>query len=253
MTTQRLIELHDIWAAASLLTRLPVPVEHERAGLRAAQAVWAWPVVGAALGAAAGSVAWILLNLGAPTLLCAVAALALTALATGALHEDGIADCADGLGGGHTKDRALAIMKDSRIGAFGAVALVLVLLGRAGAISELPAPEFVVSLAAVGALSRAVMAAAMRLPTAREGGLSAGVGQPSWMSLGLGASLALAFSMLAVGHALPILLLSTAVPVVLFLGYAKHRLGGQTGDVLGATQQLAELGTLCGLAIALSA
>ena len=252
MTTQRLIEMHDIWAAASLLTRLPVPVEHERAGLRAAQAVWAWPIVGAALGAAAGIVAWTLLSLGAPTLLCAVGALALTALATGALHEDGIADCADGLGGGNTKERAMAIMKDSRIGAFGAVALMLVLLGRAAAISELPASQLIASLAAVGALSRTVMAAAMRLPAARNGGLSAGVGRPSWMSIGLGSGLALALSVLTVSNGLPVVLLSTAMPVVLFLGYAQRRLGGQTGDVLGATQQLAELGALTGIAIALS-
>ncbi|MEL6316326.1 MAG: adenosylcobinamide-GDP ribazoletransferase, partial [Pseudomonadota bacterium] len=127
----------DLAAAAALLTRAPVPVDHAHAGRRGARAAWAWPVVGAALGGAAAAALAGGLALGLPPGPAAAAALAALVLATGALHEDGLADLADGLGGGRDRARALEIMRDSRIGAFGAAALLLAFLARWSALAAL--------------------------------------------------------------------------------------------------------------------
>ena len=109
----------DLFSAAAFLTRLPVPAAHVPTG-GLAQAARAFPVVGAGVGAAAGGVLWLAAQAGLPPLVCALLALAAAALVTGALHEDGLADLADGLGGGRDREAKLRIMRDSRIGAFGA-------------------------------------------------------------------------------------------------------------------------------------
>ncbi|MBB5515411.1 adenosylcobinamide-GDP ribazoletransferase [Rubricella aquisinus] len=234
-------ELHDIWVAFSLLTRLPVPVDHARAGQRGALSSWAWPCVGAILGALAGAVAMVLSHAGLPAGVAAAAALAVLALLTGALHEDGLADCADGLGGGRDKAHSLDIMKDSRIGAFGAVALIVMLLARWSGIAAIPAEQVIAGLAVAGAGSRSVMALAMRLPNAREGGLSASTGRPGGAALLTSGALSLGLAVLCFGVT-GFGILAGGLLAVPFLAYARHKLGGQTGDVLGATQILSELG-----------
>ncbi|MGB0496823.1 MAG: adenosylcobinamide-GDP ribazoletransferase [Rubricella sp.] len=237
-------ELHDIAAAFGFLTRLPVPVAHERAVARGAGQVWAWPFVGAALGAAAGGLRDLLLVAGLPGTLAALAALALLAIVTGALHEDGLADCADGLGGGRDREQMLAIMKDSRIGAFGALALVIATLGGATAIESLPSGDGWAVLAIAGALSRAAMAAALRLPSARSGGLSDGFGQPATGAVLAALAISVGLALALTGRdAIPLLLGGIALSVP-FAIHAHRRLGGQTGDVLGAIQQLSHLGVL---------
>ena len=115
-----------------LLTRLPMGWLTTSVGPgRLADAVWAFPVVGAVVGAIGGAVFWFCTRLGMPPGVAAVWTLVSMLLVTGALHEDGLADFADGLGGGRTRERKLAIMRDSRIGTFGGLALMLS-LGRAG-------------------------------------------------------------------------------------------------------------------------
>ena len=120
--------MDDILIAFSLLSRIPVPVDHELAGKRAASATWAYPIVGLVLGLIAGIIGTTLHWFGAPAGIAAIAALGSLAILTGGMHEDGLADCADGFGGAMEKDQRLTIMKDSRIGAFGAIALVLLSL-----------------------------------------------------------------------------------------------------------------------------
>jgi adenosylcobinamide-GDP ribazoletransferase len=123
----------DLASAFALLSRLPI-----RPGtFRQASSAWAWPVVGAVHGALAGSVAWGLTVLAVPAGATAALTLALLVLLSGGLHEDGLADAADGLFGGHTAERRLEIMKDSRIGSYGAMALVLVLILRWSALSAI--------------------------------------------------------------------------------------------------------------------
>jgi adenosylcobinamide-GDP ribazoletransferase len=167
----------------------------------------------------------------------AAVALAVQAALTGALHEDGLADCADGFWGGHTRDRRLEIMKDSRVGSFGVLALVLVVLAGWSAVSQ--AGRVLPVLVAAGALSRAPMAVLMAaLPNAREGGLSRLVGRPPAAVAGAGVAVAVAVAVALCGWAGLRAALAVAV-VALAVGLvARAKIGGQTGDVLGAAQQL---------------
>ena len=170
------LQAHDIWAAFSLLTRLPVPVDHARAGARGAAAAWAFPVVGLIVGGAAGAMAAFAEWLGLPAGMAAASALAFLAVITGGMHEDGLADFADAMGG-MTVERRLEIMKDSRIGAYGVIALSIALLARWSGIGEMSGLTVVLTLAAVGAASRAVMVWLMfAMRPARKTGLSAGIG-----------------------------------------------------------------------------
>ena len=117
-----IVSLGDITAALGLLSRLPVRVDTSRATARGAQAAWAYPIAGLILAALACAIAQIALMLGVPAPLTAGLALASLVIMTGAMHEDGLADSTDGLWGGWDKDRRLAIMKDSHIGAYGVIA-----------------------------------------------------------------------------------------------------------------------------------
>lgn len=247
------IEPHDIWVAFSLLSRLPVPVDHARAGQRGAKAAWAYPIVGVAIGLIAGLLATIVQKAGIPNGMSAVIAIAAMVLLTGAMHEDGIADTADGMGG-DTFERKLAIMKDSHIGAFGAIALALSLLARYSGIASISGWHLILTLGAVGAVSRAAMVIPMHLlPAARVDGLSARNGKSSGTATLIAVGLALATSILLTGPftgtALALAAIITAAPVYL---YARKTLGGQTGDILGATQQFAEIGALAAAAIILT-
>lgn len=239
------IKPQDIWAAFSLLTRIPVPVDHIDAGTRAAMASWAYPVVGAALGFALGSVGALLGWIGTPDGIVAALVLAGFAMATGAMHEDGLADCADGFWGGNDTSRRLEIMKDSRIGAYGTVALGIALLARWDGIGAMTQTSLPLTLMAVGAASRVPMVLAMYvMPNARVDGLSAGVGRPPSVSVTLALVTGLVICVLGTGFAGALLLgwaLLGALPV-LFLAFRK--IGGQTGDVLGAAQQCAEIAAL---------
>lgn len=236
------IEVHDIGTAFSLLTRLPVPVDHTRAGERAASAVWAYPLVGAALGLMAGVFGTIALMLGASETIAAALALGALAVLTGAMHEDGLADCADGLGGSPDKSRALEIMKDSRIGAFGAVALGIALIARWSGILELTFHSLVFPLMVVGAVSRLPMVLAMHfMPHARETGLSKTAGIPPIQAVVLAIVVATVLAIMGMGLAGVLVLGWACIAALPMLLYAQFRLNGQTGDVLGGAQQCAEV------------
>ncbi len=235
----------DLWSAFALLSRLPVPGHAPRG----AASAWAWPLVGAVLGGIAALAAAAALWLGLTAGVAAALVLALGAALTGALHEDGLADSADGLFGGWTRERRLEIMKDPRTGSFGVLALVLVTLVRWSALTSVLATGSLWALVAVGALSRAPMAGIMAaLPNARGAGLSHATGRPSARGALIGAALAVACAFLFAGWAaLPMALAAGAVALGLAL-VARARIGGQTGDILGAAQQLAEAAALAVLA-----
>ena len=239
MLRKRLAELA---AAFALLTRLPV---HRLALPRLtvpSEAVWAYPVVGAAVGAIGGAVYWLTHSLSCPPALAVLCALVAVILATGALHEDGLADFADGLAG-DTKESSLAIMRDHEIGTYGVLALLLSLSVRATAIALIAEPRAVMAaLIAADAASRLsavlIMAA---LPLARRDGLSASVGSPTagLAAIALGVTFIIAWLLLPFGVAL-LLILSAIVSAVVIGRVALIRLGGQTGDVLGASSQICE-------------
>ncbi len=233
--------------ALGFLTRLPVapPVEDWRG--RLAAAAWAFPLVGLVVGGFGGAV-WSAGHwLGLPLVLAALVAVAAQVLLTGALHEDGLADVADGFGGGRDRARKLEIMRDSQIGAYGVVALVLVLLARVAAVASLE--QVLMGLLVAAILSRAAMALAMGLlPAARGDGLghdASGVSAPAWA----GVALAVVIAVFAVGFAQAFWVVFTAGIVLAFVCWrAVRHIGGQTGDVLGAVQQLVEAAVLLVLA-----
>ena len=235
------LQAHDIWAAFSLLTRLPVPVDHSRAGARGAAAAWAFPVVGLIIGGAAGALATLAGGLGLPAGLAAATALAFLAVVTGGMHEDGLADFTDSMGG-MTRERRLEIMKDSRIGAYGVIALSIAILARWSGIAELSGWTSVFTLAAIGATSRTTMVFLMfTMRPARESGLSAGVGKPSGTAVLVASAIALVACVIFTGLSgviLCALIFAGALPV---FWIANRTLGGQTGDVLGAAQQSSEV------------
>jgi adenosylcobinamide-GDP ribazoletransferase len=200
---------------------------------------------------------------GLPPLATAAIAVAVAALATGAFHEDGLADTFDGLGGGSTRDRRLEIMKDSRIGAFGGTALMLALILRvallAALIERIGAEGTAVMLAAAAAGSRAIaLLPLVMLPPARPDGFTAAVGRPSAQTFALSCGLSLAIaggaSSLAGATIWPVALgLSIAMGLTLLVTWwARRAIGGQTGDIAGACQQLAEIGFYIGILVATS-
>ncbi|MCT8159833.1 adenosylcobinamide-GDP ribazoletransferase [Pseudoruegeria sp. SHC-113] len=236
--------LSDIPAAIGLLTRLPVPVDAERAQARGAAGAWAYPVAGLLVGAITGLTALAAGCLGLPPALAAALALCVQIATTGALHEDGLADVADGFWGGWDKARRLEIMKDSRIGTYGVLALVASFALRWCALASLCTlgnPFWV--LLALGALTRVPMVLLMAAMTnARGSGLAASVGRPpaqaAWLALGCGVLAALAF--VGIGASIALLVWGGLACAGL-AAVAKTKIGGQTGDVLGACQQVAEI------------
>ncbi|MGB8812858.1 MAG: adenosylcobinamide-GDP ribazoletransferase [Paracoccaceae bacterium] len=248
-----LMLLHDIAASLGLLTRLPIAVNTDLATRRGAAAAWAWPLAGAMVGALAWAAGGLALALGTPPALAAGAALITATMVTGAMHEDGLADTADGFWGGWTIERRLAIMKDSHIGSYGVMALILITGLRWQALGAIfaatSAPWAIIGIAA---LSRVPMAALMAmLPNARGSGLAQSVGRPSARTALLAATVGLALAVIGLGWlALPATL-GVALVSLALAGVAKSKIGGQTGDILGASQQLAEMVALLVVAAAL--
>lgn len=238
-------------------SRLPVPAARGGGAMPDfAQSAWGAPVAGAIIGAC-GAVALMTARLlgaaPAPAAVCAVAALVFV---TGALHEDGLADVADGFGGGATRGRKLEIMRDSSLGTYGVCALALTLLLRVSALAAIIENGAVVAafaLVAAGAVSRAAALLPMTvLPPARADGSGASAQTPGreafWRALAVGAlfSLAPVFAGALFSHALgaDVAALGAAMLVT---SLARRQIGGYTGDVLGAAQQAAEMAALLAL------
>ena len=171
------------------------------------------PLVGALIGLAGGLTYTLALGLGLPPWPAAALALATSIGATGALHEDGLADVADGLGGGRTRADKLRIMRDPRIGSYGTIALVLALLARAGALVALADPSAVVAtLVTAGAVSRAALPAVMAsLPLARSDGLAAQTGRPHPLRAAAAVLIAVLTAAALLGQGAPAALLGGAV------------------------------------------
>lgn len=232
----------DFLSAFALLSRLPLP-NHRGTGSASA---WAWPLVGTVIGALGAALASAALWLGVTPGVTAALVLALSAMLTGGLHEDGLSDTADGLYGGWTRARRLEIMKDSRVGSYGVLALVLVTLARWSALTAiLVYGGHWAALVASGALSRAPMGLVMALlPNARGEGLSHATGRPSPATAASGLVLAVAIAAILTGWGAVPLLFAVLATTILLAFLALRKIGGQTGDVLGASQQLAEVACL---------
>jgi adenosylcobinamide-GDP ribazoletransferase len=232
-------------ASIHFLTRLPLR-RHEAgtAGASLAQAAWAFPLAGFVVGLIGALVYLIADRLVLFSWPAAALTLAATMLVTGALHEDGLADTADGFGGGATRERKLDIMRDSRIGTYGVCALIICLLLRADAIASLTEPVLVApALIAAHVGARAVLPLVMfLLPAARSDGLAFSAGKPSGGGVAVAAALGFLALLLCLGlgHAL-VALVVLAIAVALLCWLATRQIGGQTGDVLGAVEQVSEI------------
>jgi adenosylcobinamide-GDP ribazoletransferase len=247
--------------AIAFLTRLPIGPRDPPGPGALARAMGMFPLAGVVVGGIGGAV-FALAHLLLPASIAAILALAATVLVTGALHEDGLADTADGFGGGRSRERKLSIMRDSRIGTFGMIALALSLGLRAVALAEIGVAtnEFGGSLTVVGALvaahalSRAAIPVAMQaLIPARGDGLGVAAGQPGAAQTGIAVTLAVVIAALVLsppGAALAALAGAT-IGTVAMVSIAHAQIGGHTGDVLGAVEQAAETVALLAILAAL--
>jgi adenosylcobinamide-GDP ribazoletransferase len=250
-SAQRLRPVAAPVAALSFLTRLPVPRSAHASGADLAAAAVLFPVVGAAIGALVGGIATVLEGPLAP-LAAATLAVGFELALTGALHVDGLADCADGLAG-RDAARRLEIMRDHSLGTYGAATLTIVLLAKVSALATLAEDGAVLPALAAYSLSRAApLPLAAALPYARAG---AGTGRSLAESLQVGAAIggvALAAAIAAGAARLDALgpIAAFALVVCATGRYAHRALGGVTGDVMGTAIELtATLGLLVAVAL----
>jgi adenosylcobinamide-GDP ribazoletransferase len=236
--------------ALMLLTRLPAGRLADPAP-SLADARWAYPLVGLIVGALAAAAQAGALAVGLGPLAAALLALTVAALVTGALHLDGLADFADGIGGGRDRAHALLIMRDSRIGSYGVIVLVLALALGATGLADIAVEKALAALLLAATGSRLAMLVVLdRLPPAREDGLgrsAAGTAPGAWLP---GAA-AVAILAVWIGPAALPALAAMGLAALAVARLALRRIGGQTGDVLGATQVTAEVACILALAAAL--
>jgi adenosylcobinamide-GDP ribazoletransferase len=244
----RLSLLADFYSCLAFFTRLPLPSaastsRHSLADFP--RAVRMVPVAGGLLGALAAIAMAAASVFGFPPPLAAPFAICALVLLTGAMHEDGLADCADGFFGGATRERKLEIMQDSGIGTFGAVALVLSLYLRAASVA-LIADE---SLGLAGAVligAAALSRALSLMPPARENGAGFAAGKPERAALVIATCLAVVFALAPVVAGADLARSFAGISAATGAAYtivllARKQIGGQTGDVAGAAQQLSEI------------
>lgn len=234
-------------------SRLPVPV---REGALA-PAVWILPLAAVVIALPAAALALVALAVGLPGLAVAVAAtLALTAT-TGALHEDGLADCADGFWGGGTVTRRLAIMRDSHVGTYGVLALVGAVLLKAALLDALiasgPATATTALVAAAVAGRTVALYPWVGLPPARTDGLAAAAGRPTPTHFRLALALAIALCAALTAWISPLGFVAAGVCAAAgAIGVARladAKIGGHTGDVIGAAVIVGDLSYLAAFAI----
>jgi adenosylcobinamide-GDP ribazoletransferase len=235
--------LTDLAVSITFCTRLPLarfmPVE----GGDLARATWALPVAGALVGTLGALAYWVAVRLAMPPFIAAALALAAGLVATGCLHEDGLADTADGFGGS-SPERKLEIMRDSRLGTYGACALVMSILLRWAALASIADPRAVaLALVAAHAAARAPLPAFMVfVPAARMDGLAAAAGPPPREAVTAAGILGALVLAACFGPTMAVIALGLlAAAGALMARMSVKAFGGHTGDVLGALEQVNEV------------
>lgn len=240
-------EIGHFFVGIMFLTRLPVPSGLRHVEGRLARSARYFPVVGVLIGLITAMVFYVTRGmLYLPPTIAAGITIATGLLLTGALHEDGLADCCDGLGGGANREHALEIMRDSRIGTFGASALFISIGLRWAALSSFEANEGLIALIVCHTVSRAMIPPVLvSSHYARTRGLASSVadGVSGWEA---GFAVLLAFAVAMIAGAVPGIAAFAAAIIAggLVLSLLIARLGGYTGDGLGAIQQVAEIAIL---------
>jgi adenosylcobinamide-GDP ribazoletransferase len=242
--------IDDLRTAVAFLTRLPMPHPAGPMPVNFIRAHRMFPIVGAAIGGAVGLLLLGMRATGVPDLAAAALALGASAILTGALHEDGLADVADGFGGGRDPAAKLEIMRDSRLGTYGALILLVSFVTKVSSLAALPDAFVVQGLIAAHGLARGVLPAmAMSLAYARKDGLAANAGRPDFATATIAASFALAIALLSLPFSeAACAALAVAVCATAMAWLAQRQIGGQTGDVLGGAEQLGETAILVLLA-----
>ncbi|WP_374377119.1 adenosylcobinamide-GDP ribazoletransferase [Dongia sp.] len=236
----------DVFLALGFFTRLPVPAVEGHLG----GAVRAFPFAGLIVGLIGALVYFVAMEIGLSGLLAALLAVAATGIVTGALHEDGWADVCDALGARGGVEKRLEILRDSRLGSYGGLALIFSTSIKVAAIANLGAPELVAgALVAAHSLSRGVLPLVMaRMPLARSNGLAHDAGRPSITAANWSLIIALIIAVIAVAPVAALVALVAALAATwLVAKLAQAKFGGYTGDVLGAVEQLAEMAILVNL------
>ncbi|MBA1158014.1 adenosylcobinamide-GDP ribazoletransferase [Microvirga sp. Marseille-Q2068] len=251
----------DIAHCVRFYSRLPVPAlpfERDAHGLpNFTRVVRVIPVGGLVIGVLPAALLGLALSLDLGPWLAAMISVTTLVMTTGALHEDGLADLADSVGGS-TREKRLEIMRDSRIGSFGASALFLALALRIGALatlaSRLDGVAVMAAVLIVASLSRtAGLIPLVFLPPARRDGIARAVGQPAretfWLAAGIAGGIAVVLGAVSglPPFGIALMLVLSGLAGIALSGFASRHLGGQTGDVIGAAQQVAEIAALIGL------
>lgn len=237
--------------AQQFLTRLPTPrwIDYEPGGL--ARAAKYFPLVGLVVGGLSALI-WLIVAPVVPSPVAAGLALGFLILATGALHEDGFADCCDGLGGGANRERALEIMRDSRIGAYGAIGLIMTIGLRWVALSGFDLASGAIALVLASVFGRGAMVALLSYGAyARTEGAARDVKDGVTKSeLLIAVIFCVAVAIIMAGLTGLFALLAVLAGSALWLAWLTHRLGGYTGDGLGAAEQIGQIVALLWLAAA---
>jgi adenosylcobinamide-GDP ribazoletransferase len=234
----------DLKASIGFLTRLPTGRAAANSGADISRAAWAFPLAGVLVGLIAAVVYATAHKLGLPAWIAASLAVAATLAATGCLHEDGLADTADGFGGGETRERKLEIMRDSRIGTYGVCALTLSILLRVAALASFASPIAALwALIAAHGGARATLPVFMALvPPARGDGLAFAAGRPSGERVITASVLGILILAIGLGPAHGIAALIFLLVVIALMAWLSVvQIDGQTGDVLGAVEQVSEI------------
>lgn len=234
----------DLKTGLAFCTRLPFVNSAPATGAEVAQASWTFPIIGAVVGVIGALVYWVADGVGLHPFVSGVLVVASIVLVTGCLHEDGLADTVDGWGGGATPEQKLEIMRDSRIGTYGASALALSLMLRTGTVASLADPALVApALIAAHAGARATLPVFMRrVPQARRDGLSADAGRPPTRSGLAAVLLGLIALVLCLGFGTALVAALLVAAATAFMAWLSiKQIGGQTGDVLGAQEQISEI------------
>ena len=238
--------------AVQFLTRLPVPAHNIYSPARMAASVGYYPIVGVLVGGAS-AIVFAAADAVFPQALAVVLAIAAGLLLTGAFHEDGLADTFDGVGGGSTRDKTLDIMRDSRLGTYGTLALIITLAAKAGALAALSPTLVIAAFIAGHGLSR--LSSVFVIATSRYV-RDDGAGKPAAdgvsalslaIALGTGALMLAVWCVFYAPTALAWAVTGLIVGHVLMRLFFERKLGGYTGDTLGAVQQASEIGFYLGL------
>ena len=242
-------EIGHFFVGIMFLTRLPVPSGLRHVEGRLARSARYFPLVGVLIGALSGGV-FVVSSMLMPVMVAAGLTLAFSLVLTGALHEDGLADCADGLGGGTTREHTLEIMRDSRVGTFGAAALIFTIGLRWSALTGFTPEQGLLALVMCHTISRAMIPPVLVSGHyARSRGLASSVAD-GVTSAEAGFAILFAFAVAMIAG--PVAGLAGFAGAIiaggLMLSVLIYRIGGYTGDGLGAIQQVAEITILLILA-----